>query len=73
MVVQITKSTQQVLMYFFVKNRQKSSVPCRDLIYQALEWGIRANLIFSNLTRNKIQVNDYEIVVDFFHISGTLT
>ena len=40
---------------------------------QSLEWGIRANLISSNPTRNKMQVNDYEIVVVIFHISHKLT
>ena len=33
----------------FYKNRQNNCVPSRDLGYQALGWGIRDNLIFSNL------------------------
>ena len=33
----------------FYKNRQNNFVPSRDLGYQALGWGIRDNLIFSNL------------------------
>ena len=33
----------------FYKNRQNNCVPSRDLAYQALGWGIRDNLIFSNL------------------------
>ena len=56
----------QVLMYgdlnfkykvkILLKQKQKS-VPPRDLGYQALEWGIRANLIFSTLLR----MNHYTI------------